>query len=449
MEEMIQIKSLRWYAQATAQQLTQWKQALLSQDSPVLIVVPDPEDSTQYLALLLEKYYTKTLSSCTGVRATQHDTPFVQLTVSGIGVRGFVSMVMRKVRPYVFVEENQGENFTDLLLTAEEENPHKQENANNWDSFGGVDHFLQTQSPASIQRALQEYVIGQQELTRAVAEFLYYHGLRQKHPQLPQRPLMIAGPSGSGKTEVWRVARKLYGDLFPIRIIDGSNLSCDGWAGNYKLDTYVDASLVHGGILVVDEFDKLTKPKHSSKGDNVSLDMQSEFLKLIEGEYRITEKRKQTNLTSQKMGFVLVGAFESLRAEKMGQVQRQTKPIGFCTQTAQPQEAEKLTDEDFIAYGIMPEIVGRIAVKCEAKPLSDSVYADIIRGPNSRVSQLAKVLASYGVAVTDVISNKALMELVAASKSNQTGVRWVSAQVESRLLEAIYEQGLFPSQAAS
>ena len=53
-----------------------------------------------------------------------------------------------------------------------------------------------------MEQALNEQVIGQPALTKAVADFLYYHALRQLHPELPQRPLLIAGPSGSGKTEV-------------------------------------------------------------------------------------------------------------------------------------------------------------------------------------------------------------------------------------------------------
>lgn len=449
MEGIIQIKSLRWHPQATEQQLEQWKAELIEKDSGALLVLPDPADPTQYLGILLEKYYTESLSANMGVRGINKEDPFVILNISGLAVRGFVSAIMRKLRPYCpppILEDRE----EDRLQPLKEATQRVREEPSRRDDAEPVTRFLQTQTPAGIQRQLQEYVIGQPELTRAVADFLYYHGLRQLHPNLPQRPLMISGPSGCGKTEVWRVARRLYGELFPIRIIDGSSLSCEGWSGNYKLDTYIDAAIVGGGILVVDEFDKLTKPKHSSSGDNVSLDMQAEFLKLIEGDYRVTEKRKQTAMTSEKMGFVMVGAFESLRAKKQGQAELQPKPIGFCAQSAPRKREEQLTDEDFIAYGILPEIVGRIAVKCQARYLTDSAYLDIVRGPHSRVGQLSSVLQSYGVAVADVISTQALAELISVSKANHTGVRWVSAQVESRLLEAIFQQGVrMPQNAAS
>lgn len=227
-------------------------------------------------------------------------------------------------------------------------------------------------------------------------------------------------------------------------------MSCEGWSGNYKIDTYVDQQMAQGGILVVDEFDKLTRPKVSSGGSNVSMDMQAEFLKLIEGEYQITEKRKPTPYTSKKMGFVMVGAFESLRQEKEEPQEKKVASIGFCSEipesTQKMPKSNTLTDEDFIAYGIMPEIVGRIAQRCTTNPLSDRAYMDIIRGPHSRVALLESVLLSYGAQVSDVICDEELQTLVATSKSNRTGVRWVSAQVENRLLSAIHEKGLFQVQ---
>lgn len=447
MEETLRIESIRWYPRSTAQQLRQLQETLQKEDSPTLVVLPAPEDDSLFFGLVLAKYYTPMLSQCTGVRDTKTDGNFYVLQISAVASRGFTSSLMRKmlfpspVRPVVSTTPlDTLENLLDNAIS--------KESPQSAPRFGSAQHFLQTHSPAQIQRELSQYVIGQADLTRAVADFLYYHALRQVHPNLPQRPLLVSGPSGSGKTEVWRTARQLYGNVFPIKIIDGSNLSCEGWSGNYKLDTYIDAAMVEGGILVVDEFDKLTKPKHSSGGDNVSLDIQSEFLKLIEGEYQVTEKRKQTNMTSKKMGFVLVGAFESLRAQKAKTSTQRTQPIGFCAEAPAAPCREALTDEDFIAYGILPEIVGRIAVKCASAPLPDSAYLDIIRGPHSRVAQLEQVLRSYGIPVSQVISPEELTALVRNSKSNHTGVRWVSAQVESRLLEAIHEQGLFPAPAA-
>ena len=178
----------------------------------------------------------------------------------------------------------------------------------------------------------------------------------------------------------------------------------------------------------------------------MALQMQSEFLKLLEGEHRVTVNKKQTETDSRKMGFVMVGAFEELRDRKEDKL-RKSMAIGFCQNTQEEQTdavGYDFSDEDFISFGVMPEIVGRIATRCATKPLDDRAYLNIIRSSHSRVAAIEKVLMQYGIRTADVIPPEELRALISKSKSNRTGVRWVSAQVESRLLEAIREQGLFP-----
>ena len=180
---------------------------------------------------------------------------------------------------------------------------------------------------------------------------------------------------------------------------------------------------------------------YKQKDEFYSLQMQAEFLKLFEGEHQVTVNKKPTNITSKKMGFVLVGAFEDLRDKKA--VKKST--IGFCAASAADTASTvEFTDEDFIAYGIMSEIVGRIAAKCTTQPLDDAAYMNIIRSSHSRVAVIEQVLSQYGIQIDQVIPQEELLALIAKSKDNRTGVRWVSAQVENRLLEAIREQGLFP-----
>lgn len=454
MEKKVLIENVRWYPTATALTAAQLTETMLQTDSKELLLLPDSSDPTLYRGIVLSKFYTPLLSDSVNIRDCRQEGDFQIITFPAYYIRGYLSYLARKILMSLSSPEEDPsahlQTDLDRILSMPTDASPAQERVKPTEHSAFL-QFLQNNTPATIEQALNQVIIGQPALTEAVASFLYYHALRQIHPQLPQRPLLIAGPSGSGKTEVWRAAGKLYGKLFPIKVIDGSSLSCEGWSGNYKIDTFVDATIVNGGILVVDEFDKLARPKHSSGGDNVSLDMQAEFLKLMEGEYQLTERRKQTNLTSQKMGFALVGAFESLRSRKE-QPKKAASQIGFCAPSAGAapiQRAEMLpfTDEDFISYGIMPEIVGRIATKCMTVPLSEQAYIDIVRGPHSRVAQIEQVLKTYGVEISDLISTEEIRKLVTASKNNKTGVRWVSAQVESRLLEAIREGGLFPTRA--
>lgn len=432
MEGKIQIEGFKVYPNATPNQMAEYTQDLLKNDRKEMLIFQDPKNPLRYLGVVLAKYYTSDLADSTTVRETASDGAFQLIYIAHSGIRVYLGMLLRKLQN---AHQQDTESFDSLLnefITDEssilmpEEPPAKR--------------FLKTNTPLQIEQTLNQQVIGQPQLTKAVADFLYYHGLRQLHPQLPQRPLMISGPSGNGKTEVWRAAQRLYGDVFKIQIIDGSNISCDGWAGNFKISNFITTAIADGGILVVDEFDKLVRPKHNSKGDNVSLDVQAELLKLLEGEYAISGKK---NVNSKKMGFVMVGAFESLREEKKNR-QTEAPRVGFCAQPVTPAApaCETLSDGDFIRYGIMPEIVGRIAAQCAVAELNETAYLQIIRNPNSRVSQIEKVLKAYGTDIDDVLSEEELRGLIAVSRSNRTGVRWVCAQVEGRLLESIRNKGL-------
>lgn len=447
MENKILIESVRWVCQADTDHIRQLAQDLLAQDRRELILVPHPEKAFLILGITLAKHATEELTGASCVRNPVTEGDFLCFHFSRAAMPSYIRYISRRFyQPISISSMDFGDSSPDPF-PAEEEKVVKPV-PNVFEEPDPYLDFLKSKTPAAIEQELNERVIGQPELTRAVADFLYYHALRQQHPSLPQRPLLIAGPSGSGKTEVWRVAKQLYGNTFFIRIIDGSNISGEGWSGNYKIDTYLDEQITNGGILVVDEFDKLVTPKHSSSGDNVSLTMQAEFLKLVEGEYRVSKKKELTSMTSKMMGFVMVGAFEDLWERKKATQAKPKPSIGFCanTETILPQVSMALTDEDFIRFGMMPELLGRIAMKCATNVLDAKAYLGIIRGPHSRVALIEQVLKQYGILLSDILSDQEILELAATSRSNRTGVRWVSAQVETRLLEAIRQQGLFPSE---
>jgi hypothetical protein len=71
------------------------------------------------------------------------------------------------------------------------------------------------------------------------------------------------------------------------------------------------------------------------------------------------------------------------------------------------------------------------------------MYMRIILNPGSRVSVLKSVLQACGANVEQLLNAEQIRELITASRNNRTGVRWVAAQVEGRLLEGIREQGLY------
>ena len=302
--------------------------------------------------------------------------------------------------------------------------------------------FLSTYTIPMIQKDLQQYIIGQDDLIKHVATFIYYHMLRQAQPDLSLRPLLIAGPSGSGKTEVWRVAKKLYSDYLEIEIVDGSTITQEGWSGQRKLSSVLQ-SLNRATILVVDEFDKLASPSYSKMRDNVSHHIQSEFLKLLEGDYTTTGVRDEEDRLKydpNTLGIVMVGAFERVREEKE---HKNDHVVGFVQRKVeQYDEIVPITDEDLIKFGVLPEIVGRISDKCTTNKLDAQQYLSIIKNQHSKVNTLIKELDKLGIDATQAINDKKIIELAERSQTNMTGVRWVSAQIESELLELLLSADL-------
>lgn len=74
----------------------------------------------------------------------------------------------------------------------------------------------------------------------------------------------MAGASGSGKTEIWRALSKVHNC---IRIVNGPQLSCDGWKGSLKISdifTCETKKTAEHLVLVIDESDKMMEPQVAS-----------------------------------------------------------------------------------------------------------------------------------------------------------------------------------------
>lgn len=301
-------------------------------------------------------------------------------------------------------------------------------------------YFLSNYTAKTIYSDLKKYVIGQDEMVKSVAEYIYYHMLRQLRPELKTRPLLIAGPSGSGKTEIWRAAKKLYKDYFKVHVVDGTTFTQEGYKGDRKLSSYL-LSVAEKDILVVDEFDKLAAPSYTSQGENVGQSIQSEFLKLLEGEYYIDDIVSnvtsgtycEINFDLNKIGIVLIGSFDTIRHEK----NRQKPPIGFKENNTTKIMASTLQDEDLINFGLLPELVGRIADRCVTDELTQQDFLHIIKNGNSRIGILCETLKSLNIDTSDTIDDKEILALAKAPETAKMGVRWVQSKVEKKLIDLL------------
>mgnify|MGYP003319249209 CR=1 FL=1 len=150
--------------------------------------------------------------------------------------------------------------------------------------------------------------------------------------------------------------------------------------------------------------------------------------------------KNKFSINTRNMGFVFIGAFADLIEDL--KKKKEDKKIGFNHRDNNNNtDIREITDEEYIQFGVIAEIVGRVSSKVVTRDLTDEDYINIIRNPHSRVSTMRRSLVMAGVAVPE-ITDEEIKELIGTTKKNKTGVRWVSAQIENKMLQNIRKTGI-------
>lgn len=296
-------------------------------------------------------------------------------------------------------------------------------------------------NPKRILENIKRRVIGQDEaaeilITTVCKNLRYgeYEGMKSN--------ILLYGPSGCGKTELIRsLAREM--DL-PVVIEDGTNYTANGYIGDSVKKIlrrlYIaaggDMKKAQTGIIFLDEFDKLASTS-SSKTVNKT-DVQEELLKIIEGgQIDINDSNKTQEeliMDTSKITFILGGAFARLYREK------KKKSIGFGS-FEESSDDIVVTNDDFMSYGILSEMVGRISVKIPIRKLNTSDLEAILTKSSISCLRIYESALYQEDKVKIVYKNKKeFIHRVAecASKLN-TGARGLKTVVDTVFLPAVSE----------
>lgn len=283
-----------------------------------------------------------------------------------------------------------------------------------------------------IKEYLDEHIQGQENAKRKAAVMMYNHlrGVRET--------VLFVGPSGSGKTEIFRALQA----KFPRKIViyDVSNMTQDGWAGTKKYNS-VFKTLAAAGynrremenmLIVFDEFDKLTEPCHSSMGDNVHDQTQSELLSMIEGT-DVPFDKEGFCINTRNISFAFCGAFAPLYKKRREMAT--TRKIGFKDETNT--EKKEITMEDIINEGLKPELAGRISGIAVLDALGrDDVYR-LLSHP--KMSPISKLADKYNLEI--MASAELVDKLLDMSQDNRRGVRALTSFIQEQIDKEIYEPG--------